>query len=551
VLSALAVVLIAGQLPASALGVAQNNIVSGVPSAQTPQILDGRVTDLEQVGSRIVVTGTFTQVQNVPANGGAIFARQSVFAFDPATGAVDTAFAPTVSGAVNTAAAGPNGTVYLGGAFSSVNGTTVRNVAQLTMATGALTGFRAVGINGGVNDLMVSGSRLFVAGVFTAVGGVAHGGLATLTAATGALDAYMGVDVTVNHNWTTGSTGAKGPVGVSKIDIAPDGQRLVAIGNFKQADGLLRDQAAVVLLQAGGAVVDPNWRTQRYQPACLSSAYDSYVRDVEFSSDGSYFVIVATGGPTAGSLCDTAARWEAIDTGDNVQPRWIADTGGDTLFSVAVTGAAVYVGGHQRWLNNPLAGDKAGPGAVPRPGIAALDPRNGVPLSWNPGRNPRGIGAEALLATSTGLYVGMDTDYFGNRQYLRKKLGFFPLAGGTPQAAQDTRALPANLYLAGRPAVWPGAVRGAPSWWARSCSTASPTRPAPTNWCGGLSTGRPMARRRSSTRMRTPHGPTSRRGRGRPIKGRCRTSTRTSSPRSPGCSTGTGGSTTPARPPAL
>jgi PKD repeat protein len=452
----LAVVLFAGQLPASAVGVAHGSIVSATPSNRTPQILDGRVTDLEEVGNRIVVTGTFTRVQNVAANGGAILNRNKVFAFDPATGAVDTAFVPAVTGtAVNTAAEGPNGTVYLGGAFTAVNGTTVRNVVQVTLATGAPTPFRPAAISGAVNDLMVSGSRLFVGGTFTTVGAVEHRGLATLNATTGALDAYMGVDVAVNHNWTTGSTGAKGAVGVSKLDIF--GGRLVAIGNFKQADGLVRDQAVVVLLQAGSAVVDPNWRTQRYEARCLAGAYDSYIRDVEFAPNGSYFVIVTTGGPNPGTLCDTAARWDVADSGQNVQPRWIADTGGDTLFSVAVTGAAVYVGGHQRWMNNATGRDFSATGAVPRPGIAALDPLNGVPLSWNAGRNPRGIGAEALLATSTGLYVGMDTDYFGNRQHLRKKLGFFPLAGGTPQASQVVPALPANVYLAGRPAAVPGA----------------------------------------------------------------------------------------------
>jgi PKD repeat protein len=119
---------------------------------------------------------------------------------------------------------------------------------------------------------------------------------------------------------------------------------------------------------------------------------------------------------------------------------------------VAVTGSAVYVGGHQRWGNNPLAGDKAGAGAVPRPGITALDPLNGIPLTWNPGRNPRGHGAEALLATGTGLYVGMDTNWIGNFTYQRKKLAYFPLAGGATPPSQDTGSLATdNVYLAGTP----------------------------------------------------------------------------------------------------
>jgi hypothetical protein len=89
-----------------------------------------------------------------------------------------------------------------------------------------------------------------------------------------------------------------------------------------------------------------------------------------------------------------------------------------------VTGSAVYVGGHQQWLNNPKGRKNAGPGAVSRPGIGAIDPATGLALAWNP-TSARGVGVEALVATSSGLLVGDDTTELGKQYHAR--LGMFPL----------------------------------------------------------------------------------------------------------------------------
>ncbi|TQN37551.1 PKD domain-containing protein [Blastococcus colisei] len=433
-------------------GVPQAGIVTDAPDGRTPHVLDNTVLDLEEIGGRIVVAGTFTQVRDAGVNGGTTFDQPYVFAFDPVSGAVDQAFRPVVSGNVNTIAPGPDGTVYLGGTFATVNGETARNLVQVSLATGArVPGFAVPGINGAVNDLAVTGGRLLLAGFFGSVSGVPHGGLASVHPVTGAVDDYMGVDLYENHNWPRGT--ARAPVGVRKMDVSPDGSRLAVIGNFRSADGLPRDQLALLRLDAGSAVVDPDWRTERYTPECLSSWFDFYVRDVDFTPDGSSFVVVTTGAKYDGTLCDTAAAWDPAARGQAIQPRWIAVTGGDTLLSVAASDSAVYVGGHQRWMNNPSGHDTPGPGAVPRPGIAALDPRTGVPLSWNPGRNPRGHGAEALLTTASGLYVGSDTEYFGDREHSRPRLGYFPLAGGTSAPAEAMGSLPADVFLVGRTGV--------------------------------------------------------------------------------------------------
>ena len=114
---------------------------------------------------------------------------------------------------------------------------------------------------------------------------------------------------------------------------------------------------------------------------------------------------------------------------------------------MAITGTAVYVGGHQRRMNNSFAADKAGPGAVAREGIAALDPVNGLPLSWNPGRD-RGVGAFALVATAQGLWIGSDTDRIGRYEY-HAKIAFMPLAGGTPVPESRVGTLPGDLFRIG------------------------------------------------------------------------------------------------------
>ena len=235
--------------------------------------------------------------------------------------------------------------------------------------------------------------------------------------------------------------------------MTPDGTRLVAIGNFKQVDGTVHDQVALWDLGSSRAALR-DWRTTRFETPCLKRAYDSFVRDVDISPDGAYFVVASTGGYTAGSLCDAAARFETGASGQAVQPTWVAYTGGDSLLATAVTGAAVYVGGHERWLNNPQGRDRAMGGAVPRPGIAALDPVSGLPLPWNPGRHPRGVGTRVLYATADGLWMGSDTETIGigATKTTRRRIAFFPLAGGVAPASVPAPALPGGVYLGAVPA---------------------------------------------------------------------------------------------------
>ncbi len=439
---------------ATAAPVLQGTIPSAAPSALTPNVGNGHVEEITQAGGKTLLGGDFTTVTS--AGSTTALTRNRLLAFD-ATGTVDPDFAPDLNGQVNALLPGPVAdTVYVGGKSTTLSGAPVRRLLLLSTTTGApVPGFVAPVMNGVVNDVKRIGDRLYVGGTFTKVDGVTHSGLVTLNATTGGLDPFLNIQVAGHHNWTTSSPvgDAKGPVGVLKLDVNPAGSRLVAVGNFKTVNGTDRDQVFQADL-TGTAASLAAWQTNRYDPRCLANFHDSWARDVDFSPDGAYFVVASTGGyPGFDLLCDTAARWETAATGSDLQPSWVDATGGDTLLSVAVTDAAVYVGGHQRWLNNPYADNVAGPGAVPRPGLGALDPTTGVPLAWNPGRNPRGTGAAALYVAPDGLYVGSDTGSIGvgKTKVVRKRIALFPLAGGRARAGDATPVLPGTVVqTAGR-----------------------------------------------------------------------------------------------------
>ena len=175
------------------------------------------------------------------------------------------------------------------------------------------------------------------------------------------------------------------------------------------------------------AVAD--WSTQKFVPPCYSWPFAYYVQDVDFSDDGSYFAVGANGGREANAYCDAVSRWETSARGSNLDATWVDYTGTDTVTSVEATQNVIYTGGHFRWMNNANGNDAAGPGAIDRYGIAALDPSNGVPFNWNPTRSPGGArfrraaswGAQVnvIWKGSDGIYVGHDSDGLGNEYHGR------------------------------------------------------------------------------------------------------------------------------------
>jgi hypothetical protein len=422
-------------MPQSATaGAFQSRVVIANPADFTPHVLDGEVHTVAQVGAKIVLGGTFTQAQN--ASGGSVLTRNRILAFNRTTGVIDTGFKPNANASVRALIGASDGlSVYVGGAFTTISGSAKTRLARLNITTGApVAGFSA-SANGVVYDLKLVNNRLFVAGAFTSINGVSRRGLAELSPTTGAVRAAVNVPFTGTHNG--------GSMHIRAIGITPGVDRLVAAGNFSTVGGFSRNQIAVLNISGTSATV-ANWSTSRFASDCHNFPY--YVYDMDISPDGTYFVVGTSGAPASTSLlCDTTSRWETFASGSGLQPSWVDFTGGDTTYSIEITGTAVYAGGHQRWQNNPFGHDSLGQGGVSRPGIAALDPVNGVPLTWNPGRT-RGRGVFDMLATSDGLWVGSDTDRIGNFEY-HARIAFFPLAGGTTVPQPSPPAFPVDVHL--------------------------------------------------------------------------------------------------------
>jgi hypothetical protein len=404
---------VAGSPPPAAADISQSDIVSSNPVDWTPHVLDGTVWSLAVVGDTVIVGGAFTKVADSGRH--TTLARKNIFAYDLNDGTIRS-FAPEVDGAVYSLAPGADGTVYAGGAFKTVNGAAQRGLTRLWLGSGNRdTAFRARVNWGDVRSLATRGSRLYAAGTFSAINGVGRVGLARLDAESGSVD--QGFDPRLAGPGLSRTR-------VEHFDVTADGRKLVAVGAFLKAGGL--DRTQIALFDVGGSSAQPTgWYTKAYEPQCMKG-FDTYLRQVKFAPDGSYFVVAATGrASSAQKLCDSAARFETNRTGEQ-RPTWVQRTGGDSLYAVAITGPAVYLGGHQRWFDNPYGtdGNGPGPGAVSRPGIGAVNPNTGKALSWNPTR-ARGVGVRAFLTVPRGLLVGSDTDQLGKEYHGR--LGMFPL----------------------------------------------------------------------------------------------------------------------------
>ena len=408
--------LLLSMIPAQA-GTPHDVLVSEEADPDTAQLVATtafprpRVLALARSNGVVYLGGLFDRVKDNART----YPRNRIAAVDEDTGQVLPAFQLDLNNQVDALAAG-DGSVYLGGNFTRADGITRRNLVKVNAATGAVDMDFNARLPGRVQDLELVGDRLFVAGAF-------GDNLVALDPDTGAKTNY--IDLPIDGEVQT----AWGKTAVYNFAVDPSGTHLVAVGNFTTVDNQVRHRAFMLDLGGTEATLAP-WYYDAFTKNCETSSNRrmAYLQGVDFDPTGEYFVFAATGyisspGDIGVTVCDAAARFN-MDDDDPDEPVWINYTGGDSLFSVVATGAAVYAQGHSRWFNNPEGDDSAGPGAVRRPGIGALDPENGVALDWDPAK-PAQVGGQAFLATETGLWIGSDSKGYGGSPH--RGLAYAPL----------------------------------------------------------------------------------------------------------------------------
>ena len=327
---------------------AQGMTADGLSTVQ----IDGIVWTQVVVGDTVYAGGNFTTARPAgAAPGESTVPRWNLLAFDITTGELKTGFAPKVEGgAVRALAVSPDKkTLYVGGAFSSVDGAKRSRFAAITLADGTLQSM-APAFSNEVTTILAASGNIFVGGYFTKVGTATRQRLAALTT-TGQL-----------RPWAPAADGT-----VRAMTRTPDGRSLVVGGSFYKI-GRVAACGMTRLSMTTGAV--QSWSINTLVKNCgPSTAILSLTADATkvygsgFSSGGGNYEGV----------------FAASGTG---RVEWLQDCRGDT-YSVAVANGRVYSVGHAHNCGN-IGGFPEGTSRTYYPALAATTDARGT-VGYSPG----------------------------------------------------------------------------------------------------------------------------------------------------------------------
>jgi PKD repeat protein len=160
----------------------------GLPTVQ----VNGVVWDQVIVGNTVYATGEFTSARPAGAAAGTDETpRSNILAYNLATGALISTWAPTLNAQGKSIVASTDGTrIFVGGSFTSVSGVNRYRVVALDATTGAVIPSWNVVSDSRVRSLAISGDTLYMGGIFSTISGQPRNRLAAVSASTGAVLAW-------------------------------------------------------------------------------------------------------------------------------------------------------------------------------------------------------------------------------------------------------------------------------------------------------------------------------------------------------------------------
>lgn len=252
----------------------------------------GRARDAALAGGRLLVAGTFVEPTGIT----------SLVSLDPATGVVDTSWAPDRQGGPISQTSGLyaigviGSTAYVGGSISTFGGVPRANLAAVDISTGTVTSW-APQADGTVRDLLpaAAGTSLYVAGAFRRLAGATRDALAEIDTA-GVVTA-----------WTPQAHSA------DLWTLHPAGGTMMAGGTAAVDGGVARENLAAFALD-----------TDDVRPWAPSVDYPV----MELAASGGH---VFAARPFSATLPASAARVAAFD-GVSGAPAWTFPDATQTLF---------------------------------------------------------------------------------------------------------------------------------------------------------------------------------------------------------------------------
>lgn len=376
--------------------------------------------------------------------------RTFLAAFNSATGALISSFAPTITYSGTTAHPGvfalalsPDGkTLYAGGLFDQVNGVARNNLAAFDTTTGALTSW-APKATAKVNTLSVSpdGSHIYIGGVFGAMNGVVRTHAAAVDPSGKLLSWAPKLDGTVYS-----------------LAVAPDNSQVVLGGFFQTINGVSQNSAGAVDAVTGTT----NW-PWGLPPTFVphNSSCQSSVKDIVISGSTAYLANEGNGGGCFDG------DW-ALTLGSTDQLLWQNDCLGATQ-ALAVVNGFLFKGSHAHdcaWVPGGFPEVRNANGT--RVGWHLLDQSlaDGTVAHWTPNDNVGfgstwpgvgGLGPHAMATDGSQLFLGGDFTTVNNKP--QEGIAIFPsgkdpLAPAKPTIAPTVTSTSAGVDSVSFPATW-------------------------------------------------------------------------------------------------